>query len=375
MKQHMALDGTAGAGARRTSFRQKPDGKADPAGEAGWYLQYERERRGETLADAAIETRIKAKYLHALELGALDQVPGWPYVIGYVRSYAKFLGLEPEPLVQHYLTFVRRPAVIERFAGRSLWFRQHAASRTTAAFAATAMVTVLGLWAFMSDEPGTLVGPPNVAKPETALAEAPPPAADPVITGSIGPAGKPSVALTIEPEPTRDSTNLDAALPTLRIREKSMSGPVSVPRPIPKSSVMQSDVETALANEGTEEVTASDLGAFIATQVGGNGAASAEPNKDASPTAAAGSSRIVLRARTNVWVRIEDEGGNALVSQTLPKGEVYHVPDRTGLVLIVRDAGALEYSLDGKPYARLGSPGQILVSHPLVPDKISAIGG
>jgi cytoskeleton protein RodZ len=83
----------------------------------------------------------------------------------------------------------------------------------------------------------------------------------------------------------------------------------------------------------------------------------------------------LLRARTNVWVRIEDEGGNALVSQTLPKGDVYHVPDRTGLVLIVRDAGALEYSLDGKPYARLGRPGQILVSHPLLPDKISAIGG
>ena len=366
MKQHMALDGTAGAGARRTSFRQKPDGKVDPAGEAGWYLQYERERRGETLADAAIETRIKAKYLHALELGALDQLPGWPYIIGYVRNYAKFLGLEPEPLAQHYLTFIRRPAVIERFAGRSLWFRQHAASRTTAAFAATAVVTVLGLWAFMSDGPDTLVGPPDLDKPRTAVAEAPLPAADPVITGSIAPAA--------EPETPKDSVVLDSALPTLRIKEKSLSGPAAVPRPVPKSAVLQSDVETVLADDGAGERAPSDLGAFIATQVGA-GAQAPAANKAAAPAAGATASRIVLRARANVWVRIEDEGGNALVSQTLPKGEVYHVPDRTGLVLIVRDAGALDYSLDGKPYARLGKPGQILVGQPLLPDKIGAIGG
>ena len=96
MTQQITLAGDEAGGSRRSSFRHKPDGKLDPAGEVGWFLQYERERRGDTLADAAAETRIKATYIHALEQGAMDQLPGWPYVIGYVRTYAKFLGLESE---------------------------------------------------------------------------------------------------------------------------------------------------------------------------------------------------------------------------------------------------------------------------------------
>lgn len=164
-------------------------------------------------------------------------------------------------------------------------------------------------------------------------------------------------------------------MPTLRIKEKSLSDRVSVPKPIPKSAVLQSDVETALANDGADDRAPADLGAFIATQVAGIAESPDDPKKATAPADGAASSRIVLRARSNVWVRIEDESGNALVSQTLPKGEVFHVPDRGGLVLIVRDAGALEYSLDGKPYARLGKPGQILVSQPLQPDKMRAIGG
>ena len=34
--------------------REKPDGMVDPAGEAGWYLQRERENRGERSAGALL---------------------------------------------------------------------------------------------------------------------------------------------------------------------------------------------------------------------------------------------------------------------------------------------------------------------------------
>ena len=35
-------------------FRPKPDGDIDPAGEAGWFLQRERERRGERLEQEVV---------------------------------------------------------------------------------------------------------------------------------------------------------------------------------------------------------------------------------------------------------------------------------------------------------------------------------
>ena len=153
MTQQISLAGVNDGGSRRSSFRHKPDGKLDPAGEVGWFLQYERERRGDTLADAAAETRIKATYIHALEQGAMDQLPGWPYVIGYVRSYAKFLGLEAEPLVEHYQSFLDKPAVIDRVGSRSAWWRQMASMRAAAALVGIVSVAVVGFWAVFQDGP------------------------------------------------------------------------------------------------------------------------------------------------------------------------------------------------------------------------------
>ena len=98
-----------------TAFRVKPDGAIDPAGETGWYLQRERERVGKTLADAALETQINAKYLHAIEHGVLQDLPSGSYVLGYVRVYAEFLGLDPEPVIEHYKTLL--PAGDRKQAG------------------------------------------------------------------------------------------------------------------------------------------------------------------------------------------------------------------------------------------------------------------
>ncbi|WP_328793828.1 RodZ domain-containing protein [Heliomicrobium undosum] len=46
------------------------------------------------------ETNIRLAYLTALEEGNYDLLPGRVYGVGFMRSYAKYLGLDPAPLIE-----------------------------------------------------------------------------------------------------------------------------------------------------------------------------------------------------------------------------------------------------------------------------------
>ncbi len=62
--------------------------------EIGSSLREARERRGLTLADAEAETKIRSRYLGALENERFDVLPGDAYARGFLRTYAEFLGLD-----------------------------------------------------------------------------------------------------------------------------------------------------------------------------------------------------------------------------------------------------------------------------------------
>lgn len=70
--------------------------------ELGHILREARENKGLTLEDVQDEIRINAKYLAALEDGAYGQLPTAVHVRGFLRNYARFLNLDPEPLLERY---------------------------------------------------------------------------------------------------------------------------------------------------------------------------------------------------------------------------------------------------------------------------------
>ena len=53
-----------------------------------------------TLEQAEAGTRIKAIYLDALEKGDYDRLPGKVYVVGFVKSYSDYLGLDADEMVK-----------------------------------------------------------------------------------------------------------------------------------------------------------------------------------------------------------------------------------------------------------------------------------
>ena len=89
-----------------TSFRAKPDGSLDPIGETGWFLQREREKRGETLEQASEATGIHASHLHSIEIGDLRGMPHRDEALQMVGLYGLHMGFEPEPLMAHYAQFL-----------------------------------------------------------------------------------------------------------------------------------------------------------------------------------------------------------------------------------------------------------------------------
>ena len=66
-----------------------------------------RERIDITTVESA--TKIRAKYLRALENEEWDQLPGPTFVRTFLRTYAEYLGLDPKMLVEDYKQRFERP--------------------------------------------------------------------------------------------------------------------------------------------------------------------------------------------------------------------------------------------------------------------------
>ena len=82
----------------------KPFEDIDPRVSAfGERLRRERELRGISLDEISAATKIGTRLLRALEGGQLDLLPGGIFNKGYVRAYARHLGIDEEQMVADYL--------------------------------------------------------------------------------------------------------------------------------------------------------------------------------------------------------------------------------------------------------------------------------
>ncbi len=65
-------------------------------------LKRKRLDRGFDLADVARETRIPLRHLNALEAGDFSNLPALAYSIGFVRTYARYLGLDSDATARQF---------------------------------------------------------------------------------------------------------------------------------------------------------------------------------------------------------------------------------------------------------------------------------
>ena len=70
----------------------------------GACLAAARERKGVDLVRAERDTKIRVRYLSALERGDWRDLPGAVYTKGFLRNYALYLGLDPEDVLSQWRT-------------------------------------------------------------------------------------------------------------------------------------------------------------------------------------------------------------------------------------------------------------------------------
>jgi len=76
----------------------------------GEQLRRERERKGMQLEDVSLATKVGTRFLRALEEERLDQLPGGIFNKGFIRAYARHLGLDENEIVDEYLALVEAQA-------------------------------------------------------------------------------------------------------------------------------------------------------------------------------------------------------------------------------------------------------------------------
>ena len=86
----------------------------------GARLQQTRESKGYTIEQIARDTHIAKRFLEALEQEDFDQFPGEPYLIGFLRTYSEYLGLQPQEMVALYrnLQLQEQPAPMDELIVR-----------------------------------------------------------------------------------------------------------------------------------------------------------------------------------------------------------------------------------------------------------------
>jgi cytoskeleton protein RodZ len=78
--------------------------------EIGEVLREARQRAGIDIGTAEAKTKIRARYLRALENEEWDVLPGHAYAKGFLRAYGQLLGLDADALVDEYRRRVEAPA-------------------------------------------------------------------------------------------------------------------------------------------------------------------------------------------------------------------------------------------------------------------------
>ncbi len=68
----------------------------------GAKLRQIRESKNLTIKQIAADTNISLSYIEALESEDFDRFPGETYIIGFIRSYAEYLRIEPDEIIKAY---------------------------------------------------------------------------------------------------------------------------------------------------------------------------------------------------------------------------------------------------------------------------------
>ena len=304
-------------------------------------LRAERERLGWTLPAVATHLRIRQPFLEAIEEDRIGDLPGRAYAIGFVRTYAQALGLDPTEVADLY-----RAQAGEGPRKPELDFPAPVPDRGVPALAVVLVGVVVAIGAYAgwyrlsgNNRPSADAVQQVPERLAALVPERPAAAPTPSVAGPSGNgAATPSGALAAS----------KAADPTASVATLGATGPVAAPT-MPEAASTSPPATPAGVPPPSQPLRG------------------AVPETPLDPAIAHG---VVLRARGDAWLQVRERAGRVIMDRVFKAGETWPVPARPNLVLSTGNAGATEILVDGALMAPLGGSGAVRRDLPLDPDAL-----
>ncbi len=299
-----------------------PEEAQQSADSAGKLLRQARERAGISIEAVATQLRVRAPYLIAIEADDISALPGTAYALGFVRSYARFLELDADALVERF----RREVDAPKNPNPQLYIpRLEGEGQSPGPWVLVIAAVLLGgaymVWASLqqpADERDRVPPPPLVEQTAPEAAED---------------AAEPATAEAVAERPLLPDPDAVTA-PALEA-----DGPAAVT--LPPTIVQTRPLLTG------EDAVAADTPVLESDP--------ADPPPAADPGAEAeDAARVALVAEAETWVEIRAADGTVVFSRILNPEERYAVPDRAGLTMVVGNPAGLSVVVDGVTSGPLG---------------------
>lgn len=331
--------------------------EADPSARVGALLRSTRLQAGLDVRDVARSLRIRRTYLEAIETGQFQVFPAPVYALGFVRAYARQLGLDADEIARRFRA---------ELAGSSSVAPLHFPSPLAESGAPKGAVLLLGAaiaigaytaWYLTSGHPANVaqIVAPVPDRLEELVKERE--IATPTI-GTQTPIDRPpqpAATHELDVASVGDNRAASAAAPAASAQPGQLTAP-----PESWSADSIASALPAPVQEGAAPIAAAGSSAVTAM-------AAEPPSAIVTPGDSAG--RIVLKAKADSWVEVRDPAGNGtLVARLLRTGDVYRIPDRPGLKLVTGNAGGLIVVVDGQVAPPLGKDGVVRRGIPLDPE-------
>ncbi|MEO8896070.1 MAG: RodZ domain-containing protein [Rhizomicrobium sp.] len=330
------------SGRRRIHLREISGDSDTPADTVGQELRAGRLRRGDDLATVSRDLKIRKDHLEAVEEDRLENLPGRTYAIGFVRSYAGYLGLDATEVVERYK---------QEISGRHDDHMQTVAPmpdeqrRLPQGWRFVAGIVVLavgyGVWHLLSagSAPQAVPPAPSLAPPKVAAVAPAPATPQPTVPEQ-----------TATPSPAIENAAAAAVPPAAPAAATPASPPANA-----ATAAATTAQPSATPSPAQPETAPSAASADAATVYGKN-------NRNA---------RVVLKAKNDTHVMVRGQNGVVYINRDLKAGDSYQLPNAVGLKLSTSNAGAVEVDLDGQAMGVAGGDQQSAENVPLDPQTIA----
>ncbi len=306
----------------------------------GTDLRDARERLGVPLETAASDLKIRADYLRSLERDDHAALPALPYTLGFVRSYAAYVGLDPGKLARQFREEAGKSSVRQDYT----WLKPVERGRFSGGALLLVSLAIAGAayvaWYYRTAD----ARKPAAAVEIVRIQPAPP--------GDVAAADAGGGA--VAPDPGGEAVPPQSALPEPE-EDRAEEGGTE------EGGASAQDGETAALPENPETGAADRPDA-----------SDADRNAAPEPEVEVADRPIVLRARGLVWIRVRHrQTGRVIVQGILKEGNQVTVPDEPGLVLDVGRASQLEYLIGGRSAGLAGPAATVRHNLSLDPARLA----